>query len=59
MLDGLHETESPEDGLTAAVIDNVPLNPEDPVSVAVVLPEVPELKETLLGLAEMPKSGGG
>ena len=59
MVDGLHEAESPEDGLTAVVIDNIPVNPEDPVSVAVVLPEVPEFKETVVGLVEMPKSGGG
>jgi len=57
--DGLHEAESPEDGLTAVVIVSVPVNPEDPVSVAVVLPEVPELKVTLDGLAEMLKSGAG
>jgi len=59
MLDGLHEAESPEDGLTAVVIVSVPANPEDPVSVAVVLPGVPELKVTLEGLAMMLKSGAG
>ena len=59
MLDGLHEAESPEDGLTPVVIVNVPVNPEDPVSVAVVLPEVPELNVTLDGLAMIPKSGAG
>jgi len=59
MLDGLHEAESPEDGLTTVVIVSVPANPEDPVSVAVVPPEVPELKATLDGLAMIPKSGAG
>jgi hypothetical protein len=59
MLDGLHEAERPDAGLTAVFTVNVPVNPEDPVSVAVVLPEVPELKERLVGLAEMLKSGGG
>jgi hypothetical protein len=55
-LEGLHDTDSPDDGLTELVIVKVPLNPDVPERVSIALPEAPELNATLDGFAEMVKS---
>src|SRR6267143_6467088 len=56
MLEGLHDTDRPDEGLTELVIVKVPLNPEVLARVSVALPEAPELKATMDGLAEIVKS---
>ena len=56
MLEGLHDTDRPDDGLTELVIDRVPLNPEVLARVSVVLPEAPELNAIVDGFAEIVKS---
>src|SRR6267143_33598 len=56
MLEGLHDTDSPDDGLTELVIVKVPLNPEVLARVRVVLPEAPELNAIVDGFAEIVKS---
>jgi hypothetical protein len=56
MLDGLQDTDNPDDGFTVLVIVRVPLNPEVPAKVRVVFPEEPELNATVAGFAAIVKS---
>ena len=58
MLEGLHETDKPVDGVTELVTFSVPWKPLSPVAVNVAEPDEPELKLRVEGLAATAKSGG-
>lgn len=58
MLEGLHETDKPVDGITELVTFSVPWKPLRPVTVNVAEPDEPELKLRLEGLAATAKSEG-